>query len=338
MSAFTSTGAENRMVWDRHSRGFMEVWYATVGHTRSGSAAWIRYTVTAPRSGDPFCELWGFWFDPLEGAVFSAKERFSLDHLGRPRDDGSIVRIGNAWLSENHLEGAVGNGAGSMEWSLDIVPAVKTLQHIPKALRGRGARSAGVLCSPNLHVPFTGTVKVGGEVFEFSAEPGCQTHRWGRRHPASWAWAHCAAFEGRDDAVLEAVGARSTLGIVPMPTLTFLYLRHRGEEMAFNSDVRSVLRARSRYEMPTWAFTARNERFRVVGAARVNVDRMVQVRYEDPDGTDRHCANSEVADLAIEIYRVSDGLPVHVGSLTALRTAHLEFGRVQSFMEMPISF
>jgi hypothetical protein len=193
------------------------------------------------------------------------------------------------------------------------------------------------VCSPNLDAPFSGTVKVAGQVFEFSSDPGCQSHRWGRRNPASWAWAHCSRFEGRRDVVLEAVGAHSWLGVVPIPTLTLLYLRTGDAEMAFNADISSVLKARSRYEMPTWAFTARNDEFRVAGAARVTVDRMVQATYEDPDGSIRHCANSGVADLALEVYRTSSGTPVHVQSLTALRTAHLEFGRIQVFSEIPVT-
>ena len=325
------------MVWDRKSSGHMEVWYATVNHRASGSAVWLRYTIAAPRRRDAYLELWGCWFDPEQGATFCGRQRLSIDHLGRPRDDGALLRLGDAWLSENHIEGSVSDGSRSMEWSLDFQPAPAALQHIPRGLRRRAAGASSVLCSPNLDVPFTGTVKLGEEVFEFDGDRGCQSHRWGRGHPASWAWAHCAVFEGRDDVVLEAVGARAAVGMLPLPPLTFLYLRYGDTEMALNRDIRSVLRAKSHYEMPTWAFTAHNESYRVVGAARVNLSRMVQVRYEEPDGTERYCANSEVGDLAIEIYRLSDGLPVHVDSLTALRTAHLEFGRKEPFSEMPVA-
>src|SRR5918992_2004483 len=116
MSTFTHEGTENRMRWDRRRRGFMEVWYATLNHRPSGSGAWFRYTLTAPdpERGEPYCELWGFFFDPEGKRAFAAKKRLPIDHLGPPqgRDDGAIVRIGDSWLSENHLEGAIANSDG----------------------------------------------------------------------------------------------------------------------------------------------------------------------------------------------------------------------------------
>jgi hypothetical protein len=46
------------------------------------------------------------------------------------------------------------------------------------------------------------------------------------------------------------------------------------------------------------------------------------VRYEDPDGTPSLCANTEVADLTLEVYRAGRLLD----RLVATGTAHLEFG------------
>ena len=99
-----------------------------------------------------------------------------------------------------------------------------------------------------------------------------------------------------------------------------------------------MFRARSHYEMPTWAFTASNRNYKVTGAARADVGRLVQVRYDDPDGSLRHCANSEIADLGLEIYMRRNGGWRHSRSLSALKTAHVEFGRVEPFDEIPVLF
>lgn len=336
MAAFTSNGTENRMRWDRRSRGFAEAWYATLLDARAGVSAWLRYTITAPQDGEPFCELWGTLFEPERGATFAARRRLPIDHLGAGigRDDGALVRIGDAWLSENHLEGAVDDGRDGLAWSLDLEVADATYQHVPGALRGYAERLTSVLCSPNLDVAFSGTLKLGDRVIEIDAARGCQSHRWGRRHPASWAWAHCGSFQERDDVVLEALAARPAGGL---PTLTSLYLGYGDERLVFNQDLRAVLRAKSRYEMPTWAFTAVNERYRVVGAARANIGRLIQCRYDEPDGSVCHCVNSGVADLAVELYRLRDGVPVHETSLTSLRGAQLEFGRREPFPELPVT-
>lgn len=338
MSVFTYEGTENQMRWDRTSAPFMEIWYSTATHRATGRGIWVRYTITAPAEGAPYCELWGSVFDPQGGPVFSAKQRFPIDRLGGPRDDGALVRIADSWLSETHLEGALEDASGAaMSWSIDMEPRPECFQHIPQPLRRRAERSVSTLCSPNLSTPFRGAVKVAGEVLEFEGEPGCQSHRWGRKHASTWAWAHCAAFDEGTDAVFEAVAAKASLGPVPGPTMTFVHLSLDGEPLGLNA-FRYVRKARSSYTMPTWAFSAWNDRWKVVGASRANLERLIQLRYVDPDGSERYCANSEVADLALEVYSWSRSGWRHHQSLTATRTAHLEFGRKEPFEELPIAF
>ena len=335
MSAFTTSGTENRMMWDGRARPFMEVWYATVTHRRLRAGLWLRYTISVPRSGDASCALWAFYFDPEGKKTFAGRDVYPSDRLGHVpgRDDGALVRIGDAWLSETHLEGRVARDGRSLTWSLDIEPADRCYQHLPPPLRQRVASRVSTVCSPNLAVPFSGTVELNGEVVRYEGEPGAQSHRWGRKHSHSWAWAHCSTWEGGDDAVFEGVTAKAARAL---PPLTFLYLRLRGEDLVFQ-DVRTALRARSRFELPTWAFTASNARWKLAGAARLRLPRSVQVRYADPDGGERHCANSEIADLGLEVYERSGGTWRHVGSLTAMGTAHLEFGRPQPLPELPVA-
>ncbi len=326
------------MRWDRRSNGFMEVWYLTLNHAATGSGAWARYTITSPVEAPPYCELWGFWFDP-DGASFAAKERFTIDHLGSAngRDDGALVRIGDAWLSETHAEGSVKDGSKTMSWSFDWEPASACFQHLPPSLRDRIEKRVSTVCSPNLSVPFSGTVKVGRKKFQFDGDIGAQSHRWGRKHSRSWTWAHCASFEGPHTALFEGLAARAAIGPIPAPTTTFLYMELDGERLTFN-ELKWALRAKSRYELPTWAFSAYNDDWKIAGAARARVDRSVQVQYADPDGSPRFCANSEIADMAIEVYGRSAGAWRHHTSLTSTGLAHLEFGRPEPFTEMPIAF
>ena len=342
MSVFTTDGTENRMKWDRSSRNFMEVWFATLNDPDSGLGVWLRYTMTAPneRGGEPYCELWGFVFDPHGHRNFAAKERHPIERLvgAVGRDDGAIVRIGDAWLSDNHLEGEVANEDGkSLSWSLDFEPESRCFQHIPAVLRSNLEKRVSTLCSPNLSVPFSGTIKLGGEAIELSGAPGCQTHRWGSKHSLTWTWAHCSRFEEEEDTVFEGVAAKARFGPLPVPTSTLLYLRFRGEDIPFN-ELRWAIRAKSRYELPTWAFHARNEEWRIVGAARARPERMVQVHYSDPDGASRYCANSEIADIAIELYARHRAGWRHKASLSSSGLAHLEFGRPEEFAELPVAF
>ena len=325
------------MRWDRTTPGFMEVWYATAIHRPSGCGVWFRYTLTAPTERPALCELWGFVFDPDRKRNFAGKIRYPIDQLGAPngRDDRAIVRIGDAWLSETHLEGRVTERDRELVWSLDFDPAERCFHHLPSPIRRRAERTVSAVCSPNLSVPFSGSVSVDGENLTFEDEPGCQSHRWGRRHPYTWAWAHCSDFEG-SGATFEGVAAKAPIGPL-RPTTTFLYLGYKGMDLEFN-ELRWALMAKSRYALPTWAFTARTDEWKIVGAARASIDDFVQVTYGDPDGSPRYCANSEIGDLAIEVYRRSGNRWVHDGSLTARGTAHLEFGAQQAFEELPVIF
>jgi hypothetical protein len=339
MGVFTTDGTENRMRWNRRTPGFMEVWYATANHRPTGTGLWVRYTLTAPKAGhgSPYCELWGFLFDPDGKKSFGAKNRFPIDRLGgsNGRDDGALVRIGDAWMSENHLEGSVVHGDRHLRWSLDFDPADRCFHLVPSQLRARVEKRLSVVCSPNLAVPLRGVVTLDGEEFVFAGERGTQSHRWGRRNPVSWTWAHCSSFDEGGDAVFEGVAARPTLGRFPLPTTTLLYLSYEGEDIVFN-DFKWALRAKGRYEMPTWAFTARTDTWKIAGAARVVPDRLMQVTYVDPDGSERFCANSELADLGIELYARAGTTWRHHASLTAIRSAHIEFGRRERFLEVPV--
>lgn len=330
MSAFTASGTENLMVWDRRARPFMEVWYATVTHRALRNGLWLRYTLAAPRDGEPSCALWAFYFDPGGRRSFAARAGYPIDYLGHVpgRDDGAVVRIGDAWLSEIHLEGRVERGGRTLAWSLDFEPAERCYQHLPAALRGLAARRFSTLCSPNLSVPFSGTVELDGETIGYDGEPGCQSHRWGRRHARSWAWAHCASWHGGHDAVFEGLGAAPVPGV---PPLTFLYLQYGGEDLVFR-------RGTGRFEFPAWTFSAANDRWRIGGAAGLSPDRAVQVRYADPDGGERHCVNSEIADLAMELYERSGRTWRHAATLTSAGAAHFELGRRAPFAELPVAF
>lgn len=334
---FTTQGNENTMRWDRSSAGFLEVWYLTVNHRRTGAGFWFRYTITSPEAGDPYCELWASFFDPEGKRSFGLKKRYGIDSLGAGfgRDDGALVRIGDAWLSETHADGAISDGDHALAWSLDLDPASRSFQHLPERLHRRAEKRFSTVCSPNLGVPFSGEVTADGEIYRFESEFGCQSHRWGRRNAHSWAWVHCDNFDRGHEATFEAVAARTSLGPLPVPTLHFIYLRFEGEEIAFN-DLRGALGAKGTYEMPTWAFSAKNSEWKVMGAARAPVERFLQVRYEDPDGGERYCANSEVADLAIELYRNEDGRWRHAASLASMKGAHLEFGRKEQFDELAL--
>lgn len=333
MGSFTTWGTENEMRWTPGSARIMEAWYVTITDRASGWGFWFRYTISVPDRGDPYCDLWAFAFDPEGRHTFAGKKRSSVAALTR---EGVNVGIGSAWLTDDHLNGEVIAGDRRLSWSIDFVPAKRTFHHLPELLRSRIEKRVSTVCAPNLGVSFNGRIELDGRELILDDARGQQGHRWGRKHASTWSWAHCSLFDGSPDAVFEGLSAKAALGPLPGPTLTFIYLGLDGEDIVLN-DLKTGLRARSDYVLPAWVFTSRDGHWQVVGSARAHPDRLVQVTYTDPDGAHRYCANSEIASLALEVYRREGAVWRHHRSLTSTGGAHLEFGRRQPFDELPIS-
>ena len=76
-----NTNRDNWMVWDR-SPGHYEVWYATLTHRPSRTGFWIRYTLEAPISGEPYAQLWFARFDGTDSSkTFGINRRYPLEAL-----------------------------------------------------------------------------------------------------------------------------------------------------------------------------------------------------------------------------------------------------------------
>ena len=66
---------------------------------------------------------------------------------------------------------------------------------------------------------------------------------------------------------------------------------------------------------------------------------MLQARYDDPDGEQLYCVNSEVANLKIRIFRRIHGIRWrHVETVKAYATAHLEHGSRLSDQSVQMTF
>lgn len=323
------------MRWDTRRRPFMEAWYLTATDPSSGSGYWFRYTLTAPleRRGEPYCELWAFVFDAQEGVRFAGKRTYPISALRAPAAGDEIVCLDGGCLTRSRSTGSFEYDGRILEWDLDMTASDRTYHHLPSPLRDRIAKRISTVCSPNLGTRFSGSVVCDGEKLLLEEARGQQGHRWGRRHATSWAWAHCSLFDDGEEVVFEGLSAKPPVG----PTLSFLYLRLEGEDIALN-DLRSALTSRSDYVLPAWVVTSSDARWKVVGSARAHPDRVAQVTYTDPDGDQLFCANSEVAGLALEIYRRSAGGWRHHRSLTSTAGAHLEFGAKEPFEGIPLLF
>jgi hypothetical protein len=323
-----ATEADNARVWDGAKAGHYEVWYLTCNHRASRTGYWIRYTLEAPLPGhgEPYGQLWFGFFDRNDPArTFGINKRVSIG-AHRATAAPFAVEMGAARLTHGGMHGALAGGGHTVRWDLRWLPDERTYHQLPAVFYKAPLGDTTVL-TPNLDVPIRGEIEVDGTVYDFDGEPGGQTHLWGRKHAHAWAWAHCNAFEGARGVAFESLTAVLRRRGVVLPPLTVLGLRLDGETLAFNQ-LRHMPLNRGRFATARYAFAAVSPTARLEGELTCRPDDMILTEYADPDGEASFCANTEVADLYLRVWRRGLlGRFVEDRTLRAPGTGHFEIAR-----------
>jgi hypothetical protein len=320
------TEADNRRRWDGRP-GHYEVWYLTLNHRASRTGAWLRYTIDAPDAGEATAALWFALFDAREpDRTFAIHREFSVRDLVA-QDDPFALALPGALLGHDRARGALSGDGHRAAWDLSWPPAARTHHHLPALFYLRGGLGGTTVLSPNLSVPMSGWIEADGRRLDLVSEPGGQTHLWGRKHAARWAWGRSNAFEGRPDIAFEILTAQVERGGRALPPLTALSLYLGDEELRWNR-LRDLALARGHFGTGFYRFSAAAARGRIEGEFSCHVRDMVQAEYRDPDGRALYCANTEIADLRLTLFRRSAPLGRwrEAARLVAPRGGHFEVG------------
>ena len=273
----------NEPRWQRSPAGhFHEAWYLVASEPRAQQGLWIRYTSDCLKQRE--FAVWGSWFDGQ--GVFALKSLVPAATISRSVEE----------LIAGGCSGEVEAGGHSLRWRLsfgqsgsgeDFIPGWLRL---PAKLRGSGF----ALAKPATTV--TGAVEVDGRMIEFQRVAAGQAHLWGRSRYPAWAWARCNAFAEDPDASIDLLEVVGPGGVrVPM-----FVLRLRGETHRF-CELPWIALTTSKPAAPAWHFSAQNARLAIDGVVHVQPSQMVQVQYEDPDGSFHHCVNSEIASMEVRV-------------------------------------
>jgi hypothetical protein len=299
-----ATMADNVRVWDGRATGHYEVWYLTLNHVASRTGFWIRYTLESPLPGhgEPYAQLWFAAFDHADPSrTFALNRKFPIAAM-RAEAAPFALDIGDgARLTHGSASGAIAGAGHEARWSLTWLPADRTYRQLPDVIYRTRFGDTKVL-TPNLDVPIRGTIDIDGRHLVLDGEPGGQTHLWGRKHAHAWAWGHCNAFEGHRGAALEALTVRLKRRGVVTPPLTVLGLRLDGEELAWNQFHHTPF-TRGHFGTGSYRFSAIAPDARLEGEYTCRPEDLVLTEYTDPDGEPSYCANTEVADLRVTVYR-----------------------------------
>src|SRR5258708_22665047 len=177
----------NALRWDR-TPGHYEVYYVSLTDAASGCGAWIRYTMLAPRDGEPTCALWFMAMEP-GGDVHGRKETLPIVRL-QARAQPFELTIGDARLDDHGMRG----GFEDVAWDLRWQPRLPAYKHVhPLLERAKIAKTVLTLPHPDLEI--AGTLRFAGRELVLRGAHGGQAHLWGSKHAARWAWAHCNDFQ-----------------------------------------------------------------------------------------------------------------------------------------------
>jgi len=327
---------DNILVWDGEKRGHYEVYYLKWNDLESRTAYWVRYTMTSPpaRIGDPYCELWGIFFDVNDpGKNFAVKNRYPIDRLSWDRNKFHI-KIADAELSMNSCRGKIADDAKglSLEWELEFDSPGGSYYFFPseRFYTGSFPKTKGI--SPHQNARFSGRIVASGREIKFDGSPGQQTHLWGEKHALRWAWGHCNTFKEDPDTVWEGIDSQIKLGPVPSPHFKIFYLKTDGAEYHFNSPVEWFVN-KSRWKLCQWTFECKKRDIRMVGQITSRPRDHVAVTYTDPDGELLWCNNSKVADMKLAIYDGGGGLIKELHSEAACAAEYVDR---KTYPEVPV--
>lgn len=310
------------------SPGHYEVWYLTANHLATRTGYWIRYTLEAPLEphAEPYAQLWFAFFDADDpGKNFAINRKLSLDDTSISASPFAVIMARSELTHDSARGHIIGNGHDAA-WDLRWTPAATTHRHLPSIMYRRGGLGETTVLSPNLDVRLSGTVVADGRTFEFAAEPGGQTHLWGKKHAFSWAWGHCNAFQDRPGAALEALSVRLKRRGILLPQMTIFTLYLDGSVHHLNQFHHTLL-TRASYHGTRFELSGQSARWRIEGEFSCRPQDMVTAIYTDPDGEPSFCKNTEVADLRVTVYARHGlfGWREHA-RLLAPRAGHFEIG------------
>jgi hypothetical protein len=205
------------------------------------------------------------------------------------------VRIGDAVLDATGLRGRVGD----ISWDLRYAGASAPLYLLPRRLYRGGFPKAKSLVPVPL-ARFTGELDAAGRQVAVDGWLGSQNHNWGSRHTDRYTFGQVAGFDNATDSTLEVATARTHVGPLWTPNLTFLVLRHNGREHSFTSLVRAS-RATAAAGEGWWRFATGDRSTRVQGRIEAPRSAFVVFEYPDPPGGVKYCRNTKLARCELTV-------------------------------------
>lgn len=315
----------NALQWDGRRAGSFEEYSLNVVDPANQAGWWLRYTVDAPLEEDERSSLWGAHFHE-EGAP----DRFALKTDFPPRafatqSDGFHIRVSKAELSSRAAKGGLrssGAAQRSLRWNLQSTHHANPAPLYPRRKHYEDHHPEHKLLVPGPMATVGGIVEAGEERFTLENARAHQQHAWGSSRFDRWTYGHATFLRERPQAYVAVfLGENEDGGRIGGAH----YHDADGLTLSFDS-VDTIEDEGPGREPGVWTFEAKRRGWRLSGRFSASLQRMLGVRYNDPDGSIRYCHHAGIADATLELWKRSWGRRKLHQTLTARSSAVFEQG------------
>jgi hypothetical protein len=248
---------------------------------------------------DKRAEIWGMFRDRTqEGVDLAIRQRYPIGRALLVNTEETRLAIGPCGYGENRVWGKVTSPDGTLEWDFTLdksqAIAINRIREADQYDLYPHFQSNG--CKQRI----SGSVTIRGVRYDVQNILASDGHYWNTKHMRSWAWAHCANFQGDSDFLFEGIGTRFNDWSQTSMWLTFIYKGERIESnivdaFQYNLELDSGL--------ASWGFVAERGNLRFVGKVSANVDDMILLIHPLPDDEYLYTHISYEADMTIDIER-----------------------------------
>jgi hypothetical protein len=282
---------------------YYESRFVRANHPDQALALWLRETLLLPTVGESVADVWVMVFDPDGAGNRALKVGHPIetsDYRYGTGADTWTARIGETWIDDASVRGAIAGDGRSAAWDLRIAPGDEPPV---KLLTERGYRAPFPTAKTMVRHPlarFDGHVELDGARLDVAGWAGSVNHNWGRRHTPAYAFGQVCGFDDAPEASLEIVTAHAAVGPVSLPAATLFVLRYGGSEFAVRS-ILSTRHTRGSYRPFSWSFGGRAGDVTMEGEITAEPSDVIGLTYSDTTGRTKYCYNSALATCRIRL-------------------------------------
>lgn len=322
----------NDLQWDGRTPGHYEEYSLNVVDPSNEAGWWLRYGVDSPMGGEDGSSLWGGHFSKRsEPRRFALRTNFGVRSFAK-QSDGFHIRVSKSELTRSGAKGGLRNPreeGHELRWNLSLSEQRSPLQVFEKERSYEGRSPGTKVLVPLPMARAEGVVEVGDGRYMVRSGRAFQAHRWGTSRFDRWTMGYATFFRERPQAYVYAFLGEDEDGRIG----SVHYRDEDGFSLMF-PEVETSQDEGPGLKPGVWTFKAKTRGWELTGRFSASLQRMMGVRFEDPDGSIRYAHHGGIADATLELWKRSWGRKQLHQTLTARGTCAFEQGSRRRFEDV----